>query len=910
MHVVPTTVLTRSILVLLTAARHITTAVPQTTLSHHRPTKHGVNKAHSPIRRPINHIPSPKNSNFHQKVTTVKANQVNVVQEVKGNWIQVSYGLGPQKTLTFLFNVHGNPQHALKEKGVIDSCCLRHMIGNISYLSDFEKSMKDMLPLVEIQKVVRSQAKVKSGQLPDENHVLLRVPRDNNMYNVDLKNIVPSGDLTYLFAKATLDESNLWHRRPGHINLKVMNKLVKDPLGNFDRKADEGFLVGYSVSSKAFRVFNSRTKIVQETLHVNFLENKSNVAGSGHTWLFDIDTLTESMNYQPVVARDQPNSSAGIQENLNACTLEKEATSVQQYVLLPVWSSGSNDPQNTDATASEVKEHESAVYVSPSSCNKPKTHDEKTKREAKGKSLVELSTRVRDLRDEFQEFSDNNTNGVNTVSTSVTVVVPNSTDSTNSFSDVGSSNNVVSSNFDLGGKSSFVDLSQYLDDPDMPALEDITYSDDEEDVGAEADFSKLETNITVSPIPTTRVHKDHPVTQIIGDLSLAPQTRIMTMMVKKQGGASSIQDVKGLSTSRFVKGNKARLVAHGHTQKEGIDYEEFFALVARMEAIRLFIEYTSFMGFMVYQMDDKSAFLYGTIKEEVNVCQPLRFEDPDYPDKVYKVVKALYRLHQAPRACQDKYVAEILRKFGLTDEKSTSTPIDTEKPLLKDPNGEDVDVHTYRSMIGSLMYLTSSRPDIMFVVCACARFQVTPKASHLHAIKRIFRYLKGKPLLGLWYPKDSPFNLVAYSDSDYTEASLDRKSITGDASEGFEQIINFLNTHVIQYALMVNPTIYVSCIKQFWTSVFIKKSNDVVRLQALIDRKKVIITEDSIRQYLRLDDADSVDCLPNEEIFAGLARMGYEKPSTKLTFYKAFFSAQWKFLIHIILQYMSAKRTA
>nr|GEX65434.1 hypothetical protein [Tanacetum cinerariifolium] len=128
---------------------------------------------------------------------------------------------------------------------------------------------------------------------------------------------------------------------------------------------------------------------------------------------------------------------------------------------------------------------------------------------------------------------------------------------------------------------------------------------------------------------------------------------------------------------------------------------------------------------------------------------------------------------------QDKYVAAILRKFGLTDRKSANTLIDTKKPLLKDPNGEDMNVHIYRSMIGSLMYLTSSRPDIMFAVCACVRFQVTPKASHLHAVKRIFRYLKGKLHLGLWYHKDSPFDLVAYSDSDYARASLDRKSTTG-----------------------------------------------------------------------------------------------------------------------------------
>ncbi|GKE69546.1 uncharacterized mitochondrial protein-like protein [Tanacetum coccineum] len=128
---------------------------------------------------------------------------------------------------------------------------------------------------------------------------------------------------------------------------------------------------------------------------------------------------------------------------------------------------------------------------------------------------------------------------------------------------------------------------------------------------------------------------------------------------------------------------------------------------------------------------------------------------------------------------QDKYVIEILKKFGFTDVKTASTPMETQKPLLKDEDGKEVDVHLYRSMIGSLMYLTSSRPDIMFAVCACARYQVNPKVSHLHDAKRIFRYLKGQPKLGLWYPKDPPFDLVAYTDSDYARASLDRKSTTG-----------------------------------------------------------------------------------------------------------------------------------
>ncbi|GJS95595.1 putative ribonuclease H-like domain-containing protein [Tanacetum coccineum] len=127
---------------------------------------------------------------------------------------------------------------------------------------------------------------------------------------------------------------------------------------------------------------------------------------------------------------------------------------------------------------------------------------------------------------------------------------------------------------------------------------------------------------------------------------------------------------------------------------------------------------------------------------------------------------------------QDKYVVEILKKFRFTEVKTASTPMETQKPLLKDEDGEEVDVHMYRSMIGSLMYLTSSRPDIMFAVCAYARYQFKPKVSHLHAVKRIFKYLKGQPKLGLWYRKDSPFDLVAYTDSDYTGVSLDRKSTT------------------------------------------------------------------------------------------------------------------------------------
>nr|GEX81589.1 DNA-directed DNA polymerase [Tanacetum cinerariifolium] len=222
------------------------------------------------------------------------------------------------------------------------------------------------------------------------------------------------------------------------------------------------------------------------------------------------------------------------------------------------------------------------------------------------------------------------------------------------------------------------------------------------------------------------------------------------------------------------------------------------------------------------KMDVKSTFLYGKIDEEVYVSQPLGFIDPKFPKKVYKVVKALYGLHQAPRAwyatlstflvqsgyrrglidktlfikkdkkdimlvkqredgifiSHDKYAVEIQKKFYFMSVKTANTLIETKKPLVKDAEAADMDVHLYRSMIGSLMYLTASRPDIMYAVCACSRFQFSLKNSHLHAVKRIFRYLKGQPILGLWYPRESAFDLEAYSDSDYVGANLDRKSTT------------------------------------------------------------------------------------------------------------------------------------
>nr|GEW28851.1 ribonuclease H-like domain-containing protein [Tanacetum cinerariifolium] len=787
---------------------------------------------------------------------------------------------------TVVPKIKGNPQHALKDKGVIDSGCSRHMTGNMSYLYEFKELNSGYVTFGGNPKggKISGKGKIKTSKLdfddvyfvkelkfnlfsvsqmcdkknsvlftdtkclilsldfmlPDESQVLLRVPRENNMYNVNLKNIVPSGNLTCLFTKETIDESNLWHRRLGHINFKTIKKLVK---GNLVRGLPTKVIENDNTciackKGKQHRAFCKTTPISsvdhpQYRLHmdlfgptfVKILNKKSYCLVvtddyNRFTWVFFLATKDEtspilktfitglenqlSLKVKVIRMYLEPPQQNGIAERKNR-TLIKAARTMLADLLLPIpfwaeavntacyvqnrvlvtkphnkthcellhgrtpnigfmrhfgchviilntldslgkfegkvdegflvgyceikltlvqvfkislmqkkqgrklinnmcffwWSSGSTNPHNNDRDAAfDGKEHdfdtkkpESEVNVSPS--------------------------RYRDLSAEFEGCSVDRINKVNVASPIVPTVGQNTTNSTNTFK-----------------------------------LEDITYSDDDNDVGAEADFNNLETSITISPILTTRVYKDYPMQKvwILVDLPHGKRA-IGTKWVYKNKN-----DERGI-----VIRNKERLVAQGHTHEEGIDYEEVFAPVARIEAIRLFLAYASFMGFMVYQMDVNSVFLYGTIEEEVYVCQPPGFKDPEHPDKVYKVVRALYGLHQAPRAydiifgatnkdlckafeklvkdkfqmssmgeltfffglqvkqkkdeifiSQDKYVAEILRKFGLTEGKSVSTPINTEKPLLKDPDSEDVDVHTYRSMIGSLMYLTSSRPDIMF----------------------------------------------------------------------------------------------------------------------------------------------------------------------------------------------------
>ncbi|GKB41430.1 putative reverse transcriptase, RNA-dependent DNA polymerase [Tanacetum coccineum] len=402
----------------------------------------------------------------------------------------------------------------------------------------------------------------------------------------------------------------------------------------------------------------------------------------------------------------------------------------KDYILLPLWVV---DPPFSFSSKD-----------SPDAGFKPSGEEEKKDAEDPGNEGG--NPREKDERvDQENDANVNNTNNINTVSPTVNAA--------------GIEDNAVDENIVYGCD----------DDPNMPDLEEIDRFSDAEDYDSEADINNLDTYFQIilysnktsddkefgrimvllsTTLNKKQVIKDSKIACLLCFLSQEEPKKVWTLMDlpndKRAIGTKWVYMNKKDERDIVIK-NKVRLVSYGYTQEEGIDYDEFFAPIARIEAIWLFLAYALFKDSVVYQMDVKSAFLYGKIEEEVYVCQPPGFEDPDFPDKVYKVEKALYGLHQALRAC---------------DVKIASTPMETHKPLLKDTNGEDVDEHLYRSMIGSLMYLTSSRPDIMFAVCACARFQVNPKSSHLHAVKRIFRYLKD-------------------NNSDYAGASLERKYIIG-----------------------------------------------------------------------------------------------------------------------------------
>nr|GEV46709.1 hypothetical protein [Tanacetum cinerariifolium] len=611
---------------------------------------------------------------------------------------------------------------------------------------------------------------------------------------------------------------------------------------------DEGYFIGYSMSSKAFRVFNKRTKRVEENLHVDFLENKPIEKGTGPNWLFDIDSLTNSMNYVPeVIAGINSTNILGTKEAAGQ-DVKKDVYSLR-YIVLPNWFHESHLESSTsnaqDTCSAEALKSSGISNPTATSTNPPADHMETLAVETLIPTISSLVPTAC-LNDSLEPSSDTRLISKRVTSQDDTPSLDNKLTLTNRFEDI------------LGVTTNTDDLNGISDAPQDPSW-------------VEAMQEEL-------------------------------------LQFKIQNVWSLVDCPKG---------------------EEGIEYDEVFAHVARIEVIKLFLAYASFMGFTVYQMDVKK-----------------------FPARVYKVEKAMYGLHQAHRAwygtlskylltngfqrgaidqtmfikrhredfilvqvyvddiifgssnlqlCREfealmhekfqmSAMGDILKKFGYSNVISANTPMDKENPWGKDRTGKDVDLHHYRSMIGSLMYLTASRPDIMFAICACARHQVTPKECHLYAVKRIFRYLKGHPKLGLWYPKESPFDLVAYLDRDYGGASQDCKSTTGGSQ--------FLGRRLISW----------QCKKQTIMATSTTKAEYVAAASCC---GQVPWIQNQLLDYgrnLKLNDEAGISSLPDAELFENLQLMGYNiLPNQKFTFQKGQFSHQWKYLIHTIMQCLSLK---
>nr|GEU48694.1 putative ribonuclease H-like domain-containing protein [Tanacetum cinerariifolium] len=525
------------------------------------------------------------------------------------------------------------------------------------------------------------------------------------------------------------------------------------------------------------------------------------------------------MNYKLVVARNQSNGSAGTKAYDNVGKTRVETIPDKDYILLPLWT---QDP----LFSSSSKDYPSAGF-------KPSGEEEKKD----AKDLRNKYSKVPSIEEpRVNQENDANVNSINNINT----VSP-----TNNVA--GINDNVVDENIVYG----------YVDDPNMPDLEEISIFGDAENDDSGADMNNLDTYFQVSLVPTTRIHKDHLLEQVIRDMHSAPQTRRMSKNLEGYG--------------------------LGHTHKEGIDYDKVFTPVARIKAIRLFQAYASFKDFVEYQMDVKSAFLYGKIEEEVYVFHPPGFEEPDFPDKVYKVEKELYGLHQAPKAWYETLSTYFLDngfQRGMID-KTSFLKRDKSDILLVQVYVDDIIFRSTRmemcTVFEKMMHKKVQMSSIRELTCFLG-LQVKMKKD------RIF-ISQDKSMIGsLMYPTSSRPDIM----------------FAPTESAKFEQIVNFLN----------NPTIYTSCIEQFWTTAKAKNINGEAQIHAKVDGKKVVLSEALIRRELQFGDEGGINCLPNKTIFEQLLLMGYEKHTQKLTFYKAFFCPQWKFLIYTILQCLSAKTTA
>ncbi|GJR78482.1 putative ribonuclease H-like domain-containing protein [Tanacetum coccineum] len=695
---------------------------------------------------------------------------------------------------------------------------------------------------------------------------------------------------------------NISHLKPFGFHVTILN--TSDHLGKFEGKADEGFIVRYAAHSKAYWVYNLSSKKIEETLNLRYLKDKPNVQGLGQEWYFDLDYLTDSLGYTCF----KSNQPAGIQApQIHAGTKVHEASDMVESNSDYAEELARLQRQEYEAKDTAAKygfgfSKDTAGSVNPAASISAGSIDPAASIFAG--SIVHAASISIDTPEPFPTI-------VEPVHVDATSLPPgHSLGSSEHSTRFPSPSDLANS---ISSSSKIEDLYHH---PSTSIFSSSSY---------DADFGGTVTNLVpivdVDPVPTKCVNTIHPQSQILGDLTSLVQTRgtlknvaqvlndsnwveamqeemqqfinqMVWKLVPLPEGKIAIGIKWILKNKKDARGivvrNKARLVAQGHRQEEGIDYDEVFAPVARIKTIRLFLAFASYMGFMVYQMDVKSAFLYGEIDEEVYVTQPKGFEDPHFPKHVYKVVKALYGLHQAPRAwsmwmtlflglqrrpgvmkgefeisamgeltfflglqvkqktdgifiSQDKYVQDMLKKFDMESVRTATTPYEASKLKSKDEPDDDVNVRLYRSMI----------------------------------VKKIFKYLKGQLKLGLWCPRDSPFVLEAYSDSDYAGSHGDRKPTTGGCQFLGRRLISWQckkQTIVATYSTEAKYVAAANCCGQFWSTASLKAyAEGPLAILATIDWTSYTITESLLRSQLQLDDDGGVEDLPIADIYLGKA---------------------------------------
>ncbi|GJT60309.1 putative ribonuclease H-like domain-containing protein [Tanacetum coccineum] len=832
----------------------------------------------------------------------------------------------------------------------------------------------------------------------DEDLVILRAPRKNDVYSLDLKNIIPSGGITCLVAKATEDEAVLWHRRLGHVNFKNINKLVKgnlgipssqlesklatlcripreissmtlasigdnlslsrrpiridtlstlphrknrtlieaartmladsllpiqfwaeavntacyvlnrvlvtkpqmktpyeilmgrspnisfmrpfgcsltilntlDQLGKFDGKSEEGYLLGYSTSSKGFRVYNRVTRKVQECLHVDFLENQENQKGKGPDWMFDLDLLTPSMNYIPVRKENYADSGEKVS------TLDDvEDLDDQQFIVhtaQPMHSEERTAAKEVPLSSEEQALHDELMNL---------MHQEslaKAHNDAQRIAFEEEKRRIsiakgKDMLPQYFHLSTANTPPQVTGYTPTDSVLIRPTDgvfSTTSF-DAEEGAQII------GKSTAGVQTRRKLQDSTSnqhQALLSFIYKQNR------TNHKDQQTCLFACFLSQEEPKK---VSQALADESWveAMQEELLQFKLQEVWVLCDLPEGKRVIGTKWVfrnkrdeRGtiikNKARLVAQGYRQEEGVDYDEVFAPVARIEAIRLFLAFASFMGFLVHR----------SVSRVLLIWQPSQ-------KKVCKTASGF----EGILIIQTGY--ELSRHFMAL----TSSP----KSMKEDRD---------------IMLVQEYVDDIIFGYTMSSMISSTQRFFTLHAVKESleinFRRMSifGRKTSFLAMQEK---NNWAYSstDAEYVAAAKQQFAVGNDAQNAdFYQIIDFLTGCSINYSLLVDPDLIGPWLQQFWATATLQVINDVPHIRAKVAGKKILISEATIRADLLFDDENGVDCFPKQVIWDTLRDIGYEGNLAQLTFSKPLFSPQWKYLIHVLLHCLSPKSTS